>query len=62
MRGRAEDAWACRWTGRREFATCDPEYYHQQQKLFLEFYKAGFVYRGEADVNWDPVDHDRARQ
>ncbi len=40
----------------REFATCDPEYYHQQQKLFLEFYKAGFVYRGEADVNWDPVD------
>ncbi|MBN9545191.1 MAG: leucine--tRNA ligase [Alphaproteobacteria bacterium] len=42
------------WT--REFATCDPEYYHQQQKLFLQFYKAGFVYRGEADVNWDPVD------
>ncbi len=40
----------------REFATCDPEYYHQQQKLFLQFYKAGFVYRGEADVNWDPVD------
>ena len=42
------------WT--REFATCDPEYYHQQQKLFLQFYHAGFVYRGEADVNWDPVD------
>jgi leucyl-tRNA synthetase len=42
------------WT--REFATCDPEYYHQQQKLFLQFYQAGFVYRGEADVNWDPVD------
>ena len=40
----------------REFATCDPDYYHQQQKLFLQFYKAGFVYRGEADVNWDPVD------
>jgi leucyl-tRNA synthetase len=40
----------------REFATCDPEYYHQQQKLFLEFYKAGFVYRSEADVNWDPID------
>src|ERR1700750_2110521 len=40
----------------REFATCDVEYYHQQQKLFLAFYKAGFVYRSEADVNWDPVD------
>ncbi len=40
----------------REFATCDPEYYHQQQKLFLQFYHAGIVYRGEADVNWDPVD------
>jgi len=40
----------------REFATCDVEYYHQQQKLFLDFYNAGFVYRSEADVNWDPVD------
>jgi leucyl-tRNA synthetase len=40
----------------REFATCDPDYYHQQQKLFLKFYEAGFVYRSEADVNWDPVD------
>ncbi|HTC84334.1 MAG TPA: leucine--tRNA ligase [Rhizomicrobium sp.] len=40
----------------REFATCDVEYYHQQQKLFLDFYQAGFVYRSEADVNWDPVD------
>ncbi|MBV9990144.1 MAG: leucine--tRNA ligase [Alphaproteobacteria bacterium] len=41
----------------REFATCDPEYYAQQQKLFIEFFKAGLVYRAEADVNWDPVDH-----
>ncbi len=40
----------------REFATCDPGYYAQQQKLFLAFYKAGLVYRSEADVNWDPVD------
>src|SRR5260221_12682835 len=40
----------------REFATCDVEYYHQQQKLFLDFYKAGFVYRSEADVYCDPVD------
>ena len=42
------------WT--REFATCDPEYYKHQQRLFIEFYKAGLVYRAEADVNWDPVD------
>ncbi|HJS45328.1 MAG TPA: leucine--tRNA ligase [Rhizomicrobium sp.] len=40
----------------KEFATCDVAYYHQQQKLFLDFYKAGFVYRSQADVNWDPVD------
>jgi len=40
----------------REFATCDAEYYGHQQKLFLDFFKAGFVYRAEADVNWDPVD------
>ena len=40
----------------REFATCDPDYYKHQQKLFLDFYKAGFVHRSEADVNWDPVD------
>jgi len=40
----------------REFATCDPEYYKHQQKLFIEFYEAGLVYRSEADVNWDPVD------
>jgi len=42
------------WT--REFATCDPSYYRHQQKLFLDFYKEGLVYRSEADVNWDPVD------
>jgi leucyl-tRNA synthetase len=40
----------------REFATCDPEYYQHQQRLFVEFFKAGLVYRAEADVNWDPVD------
>ncbi|HSZ11507.1 MAG TPA: leucine--tRNA ligase, partial [Rhizomicrobium sp.] len=40
----------------REFATCDPAYYRHQQALFIDFFKAGFVYRAEADVNWDPVD------
>ncbi len=40
----------------REFATCDPEYYGQQQHLFLDFWKAGLVERKESWVNWDPVD------
>ncbi|WKW50020.1 leucine--tRNA ligase [Rhodomicrobium lacus] len=43
------------WT--REFATCDPEYYHQQQRIFQAFYKKGLVYRKKSKVNWDPVDH-----
>ena len=40
----------------REFATCQPEYYGQQQKLFLRFMKTGLVERRESWVNWDPVD------
>ena len=40
----------------REFATCDPEYYGQQQRLFLDLWKAGLVERKESWVNWDPVD------
>ncbi len=40
----------------REFATCDPEYYGQQQAMFLDFLDAGLVYRKNAVVNWDPVD------
>jgi leucyl-tRNA synthetase len=40
----------------REFATCDPEYYGQQQALFIDMLEAGLVYRKNAVVNWDPVD------
>jgi leucyl-tRNA synthetase len=40
----------------RELATCDPEYFGQQQRLFLDFYDAGLVARKTAKVNWDPVD------
>jgi len=40
----------------REFATCDPEYYGQQQAMFLDMMEKGLVYRKAAMVNWDPVD------
>jgi leucyl-tRNA synthetase len=40
----------------REFATCDPAYYGQQQAWFLKLMELGLVYRREASVNWDPVD------
>jgi leucyl-tRNA synthetase len=40
----------------RAFATCDPEYYGQQQALFLDMLEAGLVTRKAAVVNWDPVD------
>jgi leucyl-tRNA synthetase len=42
------------WT--REFATCDPEYYGQQQSMFIDMMSKGLVYRKNAIVNWDPVD------
>ena len=42
------------WT--REFATCDPEYYGQQQAMFIDMMAAGLIYRKNAVVNWDPVD------
>jgi len=41
----------------REIATCDPEYYKHEQKMFLDFLKSGLAYRKEATVNWDPVDN-----
>jgi leucyl-tRNA synthetase len=41
----------------REVATCDPSYYKHQQKMFLDFVKAGLVERKKSKVNWDPVDN-----
>ena len=41
----------------REVATCEPEYYAHEQRMFLDFLKAGLVYRKESWVNWDPVEN-----
>ena len=40
----------------REISTCSADYYKHQQKLFLDLYDKGLVYRKESYVNWDPID------
>ncbi|EJF91491.1 leucine--tRNA ligase [Bartonella tamiae] len=40
----------------REFATCDVNYYHRQQMLFLDMFEKGLVDRKTSKVNWDPID------
>jgi leucyl-tRNA synthetase len=42
---------------RRELATCHPGYYKHEQKMFLDFLKAGLAYRRESWVNWDPEEN-----
>ncbi|HEY5645835.1 MAG TPA: leucine--tRNA ligase [Pseudomonadales bacterium] len=40
----------------REFATCDPSYYHWEQWFFTRLFRKGLAYRKNSVVNWDPVD------
>ena len=40
----------------REISTCSEDYYKHQQKLFLELYDKGLIYKKESYVNWDPID------
>jgi len=44
---------SCDWS--RERFTMDPEYSRCVQKVFVELYKKGLIYRGKRMVNWDPV-------
>jgi len=37
---------------KREFATCDPEYYRWEQLFFIQMFEAGLVYRRKSKVNW----------
>ncbi|MBL4614306.1 MAG: class I tRNA ligase family protein, partial [Magnetovibrio sp.] len=41
----------------RELATCTPQYYKHEQKMFLDFLKAGLAYKKESWVNWDPIEN-----
>jgi leucyl-tRNA synthetase len=40
----------------KEISTCSVDYYKHQQKIFLDLYDKGLVYRKESYVNWDPID------
>ena len=40
----------------REISTCDEKYYKHQQKIFIDFFNNGLVYKKDSFVNWDPVD------
>jgi leucyl-tRNA synthetase len=46
--------YAIDWS--REFATCRPEYYVHEQRMFVRLFKKGLVYRKNSVVNFDPVD------
>jgi leucyl-tRNA synthetase len=46
--------YAIDWT--REFATCSPEYYVHEQRMFTRLLRKGIAYRKASVVNWDPVD------
>jgi leucyl-tRNA synthetase len=39
----------------RELATCDVDYYKWEQKMFLEMYEKGLVYKKSSFVNWCPA-------
>jgi len=44
---------SCDWT--RERFTMDPEYSRCVQRVFVDLYKKGLIYRGKRMVNWCPA-------
>jgi len=46
--------YAIDWS--REFATCRPDYYVHEQRMFVRLMQKGIAYRKNSVVNWDPVD------
>jgi len=44
---------SCDWT--RERFTLDPEYTRCVQRVFVDLYKKGLIYRGKRMVNWCPA-------
>lgn len=40
----------------RELATCDEDYTRWEQQIFIDLWKAGYVYRKKAYLNWCPND------
>jgi valyl-tRNA synthetase len=44
---------SCDWD--RERFTMDPEYSKCVQRVFVELYRKGLIYRGKRMVNWDPA-------
>src|SRR5437773_1012983 len=44
---------SCDWT--RERFTMDPDYVRNVQRVFVDLYKKGLIYRGKRMVNWCPA-------
>ncbi len=38
----------------REISTCDDDYYHWTQWIFLQLFKRGLAYEAESPINWCP--------
>ena len=56
MRGQFKSlGFALDW--HREIASCHPDYYKHEQKMFLDFLERGLAYQKESWVNWDPVEN-----